>query len=99
MPTPEEILNEFRDFLHPKAEGKIRGTAKLVLENIGAISLDSSGARLGDDPADITLTASETTFRRIRSGEQNAIMAVMTRKLKVDGSPERALKVAGLLVG
>lgn len=99
MPTQDEILNEFRDFLQSKAKGKIRGTAKLVLENIGAISLDSSGARLADDPADVTLTASESTFRRILSGEQNPIMAVMTRKLKVDGSPERALKVAGLLVG
>ncbi|MEJ1993441.1 MAG: sterol carrier family protein, partial [Maritimibacter sp.] len=33
-------------------------TAKFVLEGIGAIMVDGSGARAGDDEADVTLTAS-----------------------------------------
>ena len=99
MPSETEILNDFQAFLHPKAEGKIRGRAKLVIEGVGAVLLDETGARVADEEADVVLKAKEEVFRRILSGEQNAIMAVMTRKLHVEGSPERALKVAGLLVG
>jgi putative sterol carrier protein len=94
-----DVLTEFAAFLHPRAMGRLQGTAKLVLTDIGAVMLDAGGATIADGPADVTLTAREDVFRRILSGDQNAVMAVMLGKLKVDGSATRALKVAEILVG
>ena len=87
------------DFLDPRARGHIQGSAKLVLPGEGSLILTEDGARAGDDAADITLTASEDTFRAIAEGRQNPVTAFMTGKLKVDGSTTRALKVSALLSG
>lgn len=94
-----DVLTEFAAFLHPRALGRLQGTAKLVLTDVGAVMLDAAGARIGDDAADVTLIAREDVFRRILSGDQNAMMAAMTGKLKVEGSATRALKVAEILIG
>ncbi len=70
-----------------------------MLTDIGAVMLDATGARIGNDPADVTLIAREDVFRGILAGDQNAMMAVMTGKLRVEGSATRALKVAEILMG
>lgn len=91
------IIEEFVATLHPKARGAIKGTAKLVIGDHGAVMLTEDGATAGDDTADVTLKASAETFRAILSGTQNPIMAVMSGKLKVDGNQMRALKVSDIL--
>lgn len=91
------IVEEFVTFLDPRAKADLRGTAKLVISGEGAVMLDESGARIGDEDADVTLTAAEDVFRNILSGEQNPVMAFMSGKLKVDGSTQRALKVSAIL--
>ena len=52
---------------------------------------------VGDDEADVTLIAPEAVFRAILDGSQNAAMAFMSGKLKVDGSNMRAIKVSEIL--
>ena len=47
----------------------------------------------------MTLSASEAVFRAIMEGSQNPVMAVMSGKLKVDGSATRALKIGQILTG
>jgi len=94
-----EIVQTYVDRLDPKAKGHIRGTAKLVIEGEGAVMLDETGARAGDDDADVVLMASDEVFRKILSGDQNPVMAYMSGKLKVEGNAQRALKVSGILVG
>ena len=91
------ILDEFIATLHEKAKGAIKGTAKLVIGDHGAVMLSEEGASAGDAPADVTLTASAETFRAILGGTQNPITAVMSGKLKVDGNQMRALKVSEIL--
>ena len=91
------IIEEFVSFLDPRAKADLRGTAKLVISDEGAVMLDETGARAGDEEADVTLTASEDVFRNILSGDQNPVMAFMSGKLKVDGSTQRALKVSAIL--
>ena len=91
------VVQEFIDNLSPKVSGALQGTAKLVITDEGSIMLDDTGARAGDDDADVTLIASEDVFRNILSGDQNPAMAFMTGKLKVDGSSTRALKVLEIL--
>ncbi len=73
------------------------GTAKFVIEDEGAIMLDESGARAGDEDADVTMTADSDTFRAILDGEQNPTAAFMTGKLKIDGDMGAAMRVGSVL--
>ncbi|VAW05862.1 Putative sterol carrier protein [hydrothermal vent metagenome] len=78
----------------PKVRGILRGTAKPVITDAGTVMLDDAGARAGDEPADVTLMAGDAVFREILFGDQNPVTAFMSRKLKVEGSVQRALKVS-----
>ena len=81
-------------------QGKISsfdGSAKFVVEGEGAIIIDESGVRAGDDDADVTLTASRDTFEGILNGSTNPTMAYMSGKLKVDGSLPTAMKLGAAL--
>ena len=91
------VIERYIDTLAPKARGAIRGTAKLVITGEGAVMLDETGARAGDETADVTLIASDAVFRDILSGDQNPVMAFMSGKLKVEGNTQRALKVSSIL--
>ena len=91
------IVTQFIENLSPKVKDTLQGTAKLVIKDEGSVMLDNSGARAGDEDADVTLIASEDVFRAILDGSQNPAMAFMSGKLKVDGSSMRALKVSEIL--
>ena len=90
-------VEEYLSILNEKAAGHLRGTARIVFDGLGSFNLDENGARVGDDPADITLTAKPEVFEAIFDGKQNPMMAFMSGKLKVDGSNMRAIKVGEIL--
>lgn len=73
------------------------GTAKFVIEGEGAIMLDESGARAGDEEAEVTMTADAETFQAILSGDLNPTTAFMTQKLAVDGDMGAAMRLAPAL--
>jgi len=73
------------------------GTAKFAIEGMGAIMLDESGARIGDDAAEITLSADADTFSAILAGEINPTTAFMSGKLTVDGDMGMAMQLASAL--
>ena len=50
----------------------------------------------GGGDADVTIHASEETFRAIAEGKQNPTTAFMTGKLKVDGDMSAAMKLQKL---
>lgn len=50
----------------------------------------------GGEDADCRISASEETFRKIASGEQNPTTAYMTGKLKVEGDMGAAMKLQKL---
>jgi putative sterol carrier protein len=83
--------------LSAKLSGGFDGVAKFVIEGEGAIMLDATGVRAGDEEADVTLTADADVFRAILDGQMNATMAFMTGKLKVDGSMGQAMKLGAVL--
>lgn len=72
-------------------------TAKFMVEGEGAIMMDSDGARVGDEEADVTLNADADTFRAIFEGDLNPTSAFMTGKLSVDGDMGVAMKLASVL--
>ncbi len=87
--------------LGAKLTGRLDGVAKFVIEGEGAIMIDGADVRAasqsGDEPADVTLTASTETFRAILDGDLNPTTAFMTGKLSVDGSMGLAMKLGSVL--
>ncbi|MFW2542033.1 SCP2 sterol-binding domain-containing protein [Primorskyibacter sp. 2E107] len=84
--------------LNEKLDGEgFDGTAKFVLEGDGSLMVDSSGARIADEDADVTLTAEPETFQQIFDGELNPTNAFMAGKLTIDGDMGAAMRLATLL--
>ena len=92
-----EMIDAAVQALSAKFAGGFDGVAKFVIPGEGAIMLDGTGVRAGDDEADVTMTAEADVFRAILNGEMNPTMAFMTGKLKVDGSMGMAMKLGSAL--
>ncbi|MEO9782562.1 MAG: SCP2 sterol-binding domain-containing protein [Sedimentitalea sp.] len=73
------------------------GTAKFDIAGEGAIMMDSEGARVADEEAEVTLSADAETFQAIFEGDMNPTSAFMTGKLSVDGDMGMAMKLAAVL--
>ena len=93
-----DIVNEAVTVLNDKMAGTdFDGTAKFDITGEGCIMMDNQGARAGDEPADVTLTADADTFRSILEGDTNPTAAFMSGKLGVDGDMGMAMKLASVL--
>ncbi len=93
-----DVINEAVVVLSQKMDGvQIGGTVKFVIEDEGAVMVDDSGVRAGDEESDVTLTADKETFQGIMDGDTNPTSAFMTGKLKVDGDMGMAMKLASAL--
>ena len=91
------VVTEAVEVLSKKLSGGFDGVAKFVIEGEGAIMLDPEGVRAGDEPADVTMTATAEVFKRILDGDLNPTMAFMQGKLAVDGSMGLAMKLGSVL--
>ncbi|MEO5621573.1 MAG: SCP2 sterol-binding domain-containing protein [Cypionkella sp.] len=83
--------------LSAKLANGFDGVAKFVIEAEGAIMVDPAGVRAGDEPADVTLTASAEVFQAMLAGEMNPTTAFMTGKLSVDGSMPLAMQLGAAI--
>ena len=77
--------------------GSFSSTAKFVIEDEGAIMIDESDVRAGDEEAEVTLTASRETFEGILDGSVNPMAAYMGNKLTVDGDMSVAMQLGQAL--
>ncbi|NAZ35493.1 SCP2 sterol-binding domain-containing protein [Rubellimicrobium sp. CFH 75288] len=92
------VIDKAVEELNGRLAGKgFDGTALFVFSGEGSVVVDGAGARAGEAPADVTLTASPETFGDILSGETSATAAFMTGKLSVDGDMGAAMRLASLL--
>lgn len=92
-----QVITKAVEALSAKLADGFDATAKFVIEGEGAIMVDSDGVRAGDEPSDVTLTASAEVFEGMLNGEMNPTMAFMTGKLKVDGAMGLAMKLGAAL--
>ncbi|WP_109467436.1 SCP2 sterol-binding domain-containing protein [Albibacillus kandeliae] len=93
-----DFLEQAANELNAKVAGAdFGGTAKFEVADVGCIMLDSDGARVGDEEADVTMSADAETFQAIFEGDMNPTSAFMTGKLKVDGDMGMAMKLASVL--
>ncbi|MGR3758565.1 SCP2 sterol-binding domain-containing protein [Roseobacteraceae bacterium NS-SX3] len=84
--------------LNEKMDGSgFDSTAKFDIQDMGSIIVDGSGARVGDEEADVTLSADAETFQAILEGELNPTSAFMSGKLSVDGDMGVAMKLASVM--
>ena len=93
-----EILEQATAELNTKLTGaSFDGTAKFDITGECAIVMDSEGARVSDEEADVTLTADTETFKAIMEGDLNPTSAFMSGKLTVDGDMGKAMQLASVL--
>jgi putative sterol carrier protein len=93
-----EVIDAAVAALNEKMGGSgFDGSAKFVIEGEGAVMVDSTGARAGDEDADVTLTASAETFEAMMSGDMNPTSAFMSGKLSVDGDMGMAMQLGSVL--
>ena len=91
-------LEQAAEALNQKLDaGEFDSTAKLQIEDLGAIMLDGTGARVGDEEAEVTMTADADTFQSILDGDLNPTAAFMSGKLTIDGDMGTAMKLASAL--
>lgn len=90
-------LQQMADLISARARGRIKGSVRLEMPELGTLYVDETGATESMREADLTLRASAETFRDIAAGTQDPARAFMLRKLKVDGNPMRALKIGTIL--
>lgn len=92
-----DTLEQAAATLNAKMDGSFDASAKFEITGLGAIILDADGARVGDEEADVTMTADAETFQEILSGELNPTAAFMGGKLTIDGDMGVAMKLAQVL--
>ena len=78
------------------AEG-FDSVVKFVIENEGAIMLDSNGAREGNEEADCTLYATAENFAQLLSGDLEPAPAYISAQLRVEGQIGIAIRLGKLL--
>ena len=98
---------EHREFFET-LESRVDASKTAGMNNLYVFDIDGAGVwkvdvvdgsitvTEGATDADVTIRASEDTFRAIANGEQNPTTAYMTGKLKVDGDMSAALKLQKL---
>jgi putative sterol carrier protein len=92
-----DIIGKAVAAISEKLSGSFDGSAKFVITGEGAIMLDATGVRAGDEEAAVTLTADSETFQQILSGDLNPTTAFMTGRLSVDGDMGQAMVLGNVL--
>ena len=73
------------------------GSIRVKIEDEGALIIDQDGARVSDEDADCTMTASADTLQGMLEGDVNPTAAFMSGKLKVEGDMSTAMKLGAAL--
>jgi putative sterol carrier protein len=97
MPTAREFFDALPSRVSPERIEGMTNTYVFDIEGAGvwtvAIADGAVSVTEGAGEADCTFSASEETFEKITSGEQNATTAYMTGKLKIKGDMGAAMKL------
>ena len=98
--SSREFFETLESRVDPSKTAGMNNSYLFDIEGAGQWKVDVTDGRVsvseGTGDADVTIRASEDTFKAIASGEQNPTTAYMTGKLKVDGDMGAALKLQKL---
>ena len=97
MPTVQEFFDALPSRVSPDRIEGMNNTYVFDIEGAGTWTVKVADGAVtvtdGAEDADCTFSASEETFEKIASGEQNATTAYMTGKLKIKGDMGAAMKL------
>ena len=97
MATAQEFFDTLPTRVTPDRIEGMNNTYVFDIEGAGVWSVAVADGAItvseGASDADCTFSASEETFEKIASGEQNATTAYMTGKLKIKGDMGAAMKL------
>jgi putative sterol carrier protein len=97
MPTAQEFFEALPSRVSPDRIEGMNNTYVFDIDGAGVWSVAVADGAVtvteGSSDADCTFSASEETFEKIASGEQNATTAYMTGKLKIKGDMGAAMKL------
>jgi putative sterol carrier protein len=97
MPTAQEFFEALPSRVTPDRIEGMNNTYVFDIEGAGVWTVAVADGAItvteGAGDADCTFSASEETFEKITSGEQNATTAYMTGKLKIKGDMGAAMKL------
>jgi putative sterol carrier protein len=97
---PREFFDSLPSRVDPARTAGVNKSYIFDIEGAGVWKVDVTDAGVevteGGGDADVTIHASEETFRAIAEGNQNPTTAFMTGKLKIDGDMSAAMKLQKL---
>jgi putative sterol carrier protein len=97
---PREFFDSLPSRVDPARTAGVNKSYIFDIEGAGVWKVDVTDAGVevteGGGDADVTIHASEDTFRAIAEGKQNPTTAFMTGKLKIDGDMGAAMKLQKL---
>jgi putative sterol carrier protein len=97
MPTAQEFFDALPGSVAPDRIEGMSNTYVFDIDGAGVWTVAVADGAItvtdGAGDADCTFSASEETFEKIASGEQNATTAYMTGKLKIKGDMGAAMKL------
>ena len=100
MPTAQEFFDTLPSRVSPDRIEGMNNTYVFDIEGAGTWTVKVADGAVtvtdGAEDADCTFSATEETFEKIASGEQNATTAYMTGKLKIKGDMGAAMKLQKL---
>jgi putative sterol carrier protein len=95
-----EFFESLPSRVDPSRTAGVNKSYVFDIEGAGVWKVDVTDAGVevteGGGDADVTIHASEETFRAIAEGKQNPTTAFMTGKLKIDGDMSAAMKLQNL---
>ena len=98
--TTREFFETLESRVDPAKTAGMTSSYLFDIDGAGQWKVDVDDGKVtvteGAGEADTTLSASEETFQKIASGEQNATAAYMTGKLKIKGDMGAAMKLQKL---
>ena len=100
MTTAQEFFAGLEGRVDPAKTAGMNNSYLFDIEGAGKWLVDVRDGNVsvteGGESADVVLSASQETFEKIASGEQNPTSAYMTGKLKVKGDMGAAMKLQKL---
>lgn len=98
MPTAQEFFDALPSRVSPDRIEGMNNTYVFEIEGAGTWTVNVADGAVtvtdgAEEAADCTFSATEETFEKIASGEQNATTAYMTGKLKIKGDMGAAMKL------
>jgi putative sterol carrier protein len=95
-----EFFESLPSRVDPSRTAGVNKSYVFDIEGAGVWKVDVTDAGVevteGGGDADVTIHASEETFRGIAAGKQNPTTAFMTGKLRIDGDMSAAMKLQNL---